>query len=69
MILTSDRLAISFLGTKLENPFILSAGPSTDDLEIARNSLDAGWAGLVLKTTSLEGTEVNLAQAAARGRA
>lgn len=61
MILTSDRLALNFLGIGLENPFILSAGPSTDELEIARNGLEAGWAGLVLKTTSLEGTEVDLA--------
>jgi dihydropyrimidine dehydrogenase (NAD+) subunit PreA len=61
MILTSDRLALNFLGIKLENPFILSAGPSTDELDIARNGLEAGWAGLVLKTTSLEGTAVDLA--------
>jgi dihydropyrimidine dehydrogenase (NAD+) subunit PreA len=49
------------LGIDLENPFILSAGPSTDELDIARAGLDAGWAGLVLKTTSLETTRVDLA--------
>lgn len=61
MILTSPRLKLKFLGIDLENPFILSAAPSTDELDIARDGLDAGWAGLVLKTTSLETTRVDLA--------
>jgi len=61
MILTSPRLKSTFLGIDLENPFILSAAPSTDELEIARDGLEAGWAGLVLKTTSLETTKVDLA--------
>jgi dihydropyrimidine dehydrogenase (NAD+) subunit PreA len=57
----SNRLRSRFLGIELENPFILSAAPSTDELEIARRGLEAGWAGLVLKTTSLETTKVDLA--------
>ncbi|MCP4583623.1 MAG: NAD-dependent dihydropyrimidine dehydrogenase subunit PreA [candidate division Zixibacteria bacterium] len=61
MILTSSRLYSEFLGIELENPFILSAAPSTDELDIARAGLDAGWAGLILKTTSLETTVVDLA--------
>jgi dihydropyrimidine dehydrogenase (NAD+) subunit PreA len=61
MILTSSRLKSNFLGIQLENPFILSAAPSTDELVIARAGLDAGWAGLVLKTTSLATTRVDLA--------
>jgi dihydropyrimidine dehydrogenase (NAD+) subunit PreA len=61
MILTSPRLKTNFLGIELENSFILSAGPSTDKLSIARRGLEAGWAGLVLKTTSLESTRVDLA--------
>ncbi len=61
MTLTSTRLKSNFLGIELENPFILSAAPSTDELSIARRGLEAGWAGLVLKTTSLEGTKVDLA--------
>jgi dihydropyrimidine dehydrogenase (NAD+) subunit PreA len=61
MILTSKRLITPFLGLELENPFILSAAPSTDELAIARRGLEAGWAGLVLKTTSIEGTRVDLA--------
>ena len=61
MILTSSRLKSTFLGLELENPFLLSAAPSTDELDIARAVLEAGWAGLVLKTTSLPTTNVDLA--------
>jgi dihydropyrimidine dehydrogenase (NAD+) subunit PreA len=61
MILTSPRLSYKFLGIGLENPFILSAAPSTDELSIARRGLEAGWAGLILKTTSMTGTKVDLA--------
>ena len=61
MILTSSRLKSNFLGIELENPYILSAAPSTDELDIARAGLEAGWAGLVLKTTSLKTTKVDLA--------
>ena len=53
-------ISITFLGKKFENPFILSAAPATDNLEILRNGLKAGWAGAVLKTTSVEGTPVPL---------
>jgi len=61
MIYTSERLKSTFLGIELENPYLLSAAPSTDELDIARAGLDAGWAGLVLKTTSLVTTIVDLA--------
>lgn len=54
-------LSVEFLGIQLENPFILSAAPSTDDLEMTRAGLDAGWAGAILKTTSVEETTVSLA--------
>ena len=40
---------------------MLSAGPSTDELSIARRGLESGWAGLILKTTSMPGTRVDLA--------
>jgi dihydropyrimidine dehydrogenase (NAD+) subunit PreA len=54
-------LAYDFLGIHLENPFILAAGPSTDDLEMIRRAFSMGWAGAILKTTSIEGTRVDLA--------
>lgn len=53
-------LSIEFLGITLENPFILSASPSTDELEMAINGLEAGWAGVILKTTSVEDNPVPL---------
>ncbi len=54
-------LSVEFCGLRLENPFLLSAGPSTDELNIASRGLEAGWAGLILKTTSVPGTMIDLA--------
>ncbi len=53
-------LSIDFLGIHLDSPFVLSAAPPTDELEIAYNGLKAGWAGVILKTTSVEGNSVDL---------
>ena len=53
-------LSMEFLGICLENPFILSAAPPTDEFDIAYNGLKAGWGGIVLKTTSVEGHSVPL---------
>jgi len=53
-------LSIDFLGIHLDSPFVLSAAPPTDELEMAENGLEAGWAGVILKTTSVEGNPVNL---------
>ncbi len=53
-------LSYDFLGIHFENPFILAAAPSTDDLEMVRRAFKAGWAGAILKTTSVEGTKVDL---------
>jgi len=54
-------LETEFLGVKFENPFILGAAPSTDELDILRRGFEAGWAGAVLKTTSVPGTRVDIA--------
>ncbi len=54
------ELGVDFCGLKLENPFILAAAPPTDDLDMVRRGFEAGWAGAVLKTTSVEGTPVDL---------
>lgn len=54
-------MSVEFCGVRFVNPFILAAAPPTDDLEMARDALRAGWAGVVLKTTSVEGTAVPLA--------
>ncbi len=61
MILTSSRLKTDFFGIPLENPFILSAAPSTDEISIVSRGLESGWAGAILKTTSMPETRVDLA--------
>lgn len=53
-------LSIEFCGIRFEHPFLLSAAPPTDDLNMVRRAFEAGWAGAVLKTTSVEGTPVPL---------
>jgi len=54
-------LSYELMGIRLENPFILAAGPSTDDPAMVARAFAAGWAGAILKTTSVEGTRVDLA--------
>lgn len=54
-------LSYEFLGFHVENPFLLAAGPSTDDIDMVRRAFRMGWAGAVLKTTSVENTRVDLA--------
>jgi dihydropyrimidine dehydrogenase (NAD+) subunit PreA len=53
-------LRISIAGVTLPNPFILAAGPTTDELDPIRRAFDMGWGGAVLKTTSA-GAKVRLA--------
>ena len=53
-------LNVELCGVTFENPFVLAAGPPTDDLEMVRNALKMGWAGAVLKTTHVVGQEVPL---------
>jgi dihydropyrimidine dehydrogenase (NAD+) subunit PreA len=53
-------LSVKFCNIKFENPFVLAPAPSTDDLEMCRNGLKKGWAGLILKTTSVESQPVDL---------
>lgn len=55
------NLHINFCGRPFINPFILAAAPSTDDREMIARGFDAGWAGAVLKTTTLETEEVSIA--------
>jgi len=52
---------MEFLGLRFESPFILAAAPSTDNLDMVRRAFRMGWAGAILKTTSVEGTRVDLA--------
>jgi len=54
-------LSYDFLGMHFENPFILAAAPSTDNYDMVARAFEMGWAGAILKTTSVEGTAVDLA--------
>lgn len=54
-------LSCDFVGLHFENPFILAASPSTDNFDMVRRAFQMGWAGAILKTTSIEGTRVDLA--------
>lgn len=53
-------LSMEFCGVQFETPFILAAAPPTDDIEMVRDAFRAGWAGAVLKTTSVEAAKVDL---------
>lgn len=57
---TNIDLSVEFCGVKFENPFVLAAAPPTDELDMLRAGFKAGWAGAVLKTTSVEGNPVPL---------
>lgn len=52
--------SIELLGKEIPNPFLLASSLCTDNLEMARAGLKAGWGGLVLKTIGVEGTNVSL---------
>ncbi|HLE12996.1 MAG TPA: NAD-dependent dihydropyrimidine dehydrogenase subunit PreA [Bacteriovoracaceae bacterium] len=53
-------ISTTFCGIRFENPFILAAAPPSDNLEMVKEAFRAGWAGAVLKTTSIESNEVPL---------
>ncbi len=53
-------ISTTFCNVKFINPFVLAAAPPTDDLDMLRTAFKAGWAGAVLKTTSVESNCVPL---------
>ncbi len=56
-----ELLRVEFCGVEFENPFVLAAAPPSDEVEMVERAFEAGWAGAVLKTTSVPEEEVNLA--------
>ncbi len=54
-------LDVKFAGKEFINPYILAATPCTDEVEFIDKAFDAGWAAAITKTTSIEGTTVDLA--------
>lgn len=55
----SVDLAVDFCGLQLENPFILAPSPSTDQLDLLVKAFEAGWAGAVLKTVTVDSSIVS----------
>jgi dihydropyrimidine dehydrogenase (NAD+) subunit PreA len=47
-------IEVEFLGTLLENPFILASAPPTRDYEGIKKGFEAGWAGAITKSAVLE---------------
>lgn len=56
------NLNITFAGVPFENPFTVAASPSSDSREKVRRALDAGWGGIVFKTTALAQHSPRLAE-------
>lgn len=55
-----NRLAIDFCGVPFINPFTIAASPPSDNRERVERAFEAGWAGAVFKTTSVESERVDL---------
>ncbi len=53
-------LSVDFCGVRFPNPFVLAAAPSTDNADMVARGFEAGWAGAILKTTSVESEAVSL---------
>lgn len=54
------NLSVEFCGVRFENPYVLAAAPSTDSADLVARGFEAGWAGAILKTTSVESEVVSL---------
>lgn len=68
-----EKLQIEFAGVPFENPFTVAASPSSDSREKVRRALEAGWGGIVFKTTALPNhcpklAEPNMAGIAYQGK-
>jgi dihydroorotate dehydrogenase subfamily 1 len=51
-------LGITVNGMRFENPFVIGSGPPSTNARVIGKAFDAGWGGVVAKTTSLTDTEV-----------
>jgi|WetSurMetagenome_2_1015567.scaffolds.fasta_scaffold00023_84 dihydropyrimidine dehydrogenase (NAD+) subunit PreA len=47
-------ISVTFAGKHFENPFLLASAPPTADGEMIARAFEAGWAGAVTKTLTLE---------------
>jgi dihydropyrimidine dehydrogenase (NAD+) subunit PreA len=53
-------LSVEYCGLRFENPFVLSSAPPTDSYEMVKRAFQAGWAGAIMKTTSVESYQVDI---------
>jgi dihydropyrimidine dehydrogenase (NAD+) subunit PreA len=54
-------LSVEYCGLTFDSPFILASAPPSDTYDMVRDAFRAGWAGAVLKTTSMEDYVVDIA--------
>ena len=54
----ADNLHIRVCGLDFPNPFVIGSGPPSTNARIICKAFDAGWGGVVAKTTALTDTEV-----------
>lgn len=54
----SNKLECYQNGIRFENPFLVGSGPPSTNAKVIARSFDAGWAGSVIKTVSLDHTKV-----------
>jgi dihydroorotate dehydrogenase subfamily 1 len=52
------NLSIDVNGMHFDNPFVIGSGPPGTNARVIARCYDAGWGGMVAKTTSLTDTEV-----------
>jgi len=53
-------LSVEYCGIRFENPFVLSSAPPTDSYEMVKRAFEVGWAGAIMKTTSVESYQVDI---------
>ncbi|MEC9073447.1 MAG: NAD-dependent dihydropyrimidine dehydrogenase subunit PreA, partial [Myxococcota bacterium] len=51
-------LSIDVDGIHFENPFVIGSGPPGTNARVIGRCFDAGWGGVIAKTTSLTDTPV-----------
>lgn len=51
-------LSVTMCGMEFPNPFVIGSGPPSTNAKVIAKAFDAGWGGVVAKTTSLTDTEV-----------
>ena len=56
--MTSKDFSITINGMRFPNPFLISAGPPSTNGHVIAKAFDAGWGGVIAKTTCLESDKI-----------